>query len=734
MSQSIGAASLHLSVENQKFKQGLRTAAGDWLTFKAGIESAAIDLSGIGKQSANSLFNPATLASLAALFASLRTKSASAGAGVKTAGDEAGRGVAKLKNAVQVYTQIVNVGAGATRDLAKLAGTATAAISAGLPRAISNNTSAVRVFGDNARNAYAVATVGANNAGAEGKRYFNVLGNGAKQSQAALKATAKELPLLRSGIGSLSGLVAPLAIGTAGIFTGMAFGAFKFGAAAIEAASSVEDLLVDFKVMLGSATEAKKLFGDIKQLADATPFEPTELANAAKLLLSVGVNARDMTGVLTALGDVAGGSAERLKAVVSIYSQAANTGKVTGETLNRLAENNIALTSNLAKVLGVSASEVAGLASENKISFVTLQKAINDATGEGGRFFGLMDQKSRTLSGLLSTLKGNWEGFLAAAGQIAIDEFGLKSLVAGLASGLDSATKNAEALRPMFRQIAQISGHMAKSGLLFAESIILAGASLADSVKTADKWIYRAKVLWNTVTLPGQIAADAILGQTQTVKMEGDPQTAYETAKQMIDALRKGFADFGTFGQRGTFTDEIWKSIKADGVKRAAEAGGILGLAFKKAFENSGKIKLGKEGLTADQIKLVADLRKEFDPLAAAMKDIDQLKLIRSRGGFGDTGIAKAANQPLFDFGVAQILEKIAGNVESIDLRASASAMGSVDAVQSIVDAQNQRRFASKPEDKIVEAINRQIERQQAVIDEARRLRELFEGRKIPVI
>jgi tape measure domain-containing protein len=150
--------------------------------------------------------------------------------------------------------------------------------------------------------------------------------------------------------------------------------------------------------MLGDAAKAKELFADIRELAAKTPLETKDLADAAKSLLGVGIAADQIVPTLKALGDLAGGQGEKLQRVAQIYGKVREEGKVSVETLQQLAENGIPLTDAFAKVLKKSAAEVRGLAEEGKVGFSDFQRAILSATGEGGRFFGLMDERARRLT------------------------------------------------------------------------------------------------------------------------------------------------------------------------------------------------------------------------------------------------------------------------------------------------------------------------------------------------
>lgn len=546
-----------------------------------------------------------------------------------------------------------------------------------------------------------------------------------------LKRASAEIKGFKAQFSSFSSSFTPITAGIGALGAGLgALGIGKFVGEMIGAASSVEDLLVDFEVMLGSAKEAEQLFGKIKKLADSTPFEPTELANAAKLLLSVGIAASDITGTLEALGDVAGGSAEKFKTVVSVYSKVASSQKAQGDVLAQLADNNISITQNLAKVMGVSVTQVAQLASEGKITFGTFQKAINDATAEGGRFYGFMEKRSRTLSGLISTLKGNYEGLLASVGKIVIEEFGLKSWVAGLAGGLDSASKNAEVLRPLIKELGVSFKGMAFGVMTFGFAVAKSVASVADAVgsieNSGQRLANRFQLLirpFQTMIALAEVANFELTGKRDGINSEG---VATKAVAQVEAEFKKAMAALDSFFTKENFLEKIFREQRESAAREAAKLGGFLGRTMASAIKNSGKINVSKDILSGDDYKRLAAMRDEFDPFSKAKKDIASLQRLDALGGF--------ANDPnLLPLALQKIVEGLADLGTKMDLRTTAAMKDSLDATNAIIDARNRSTF-DKPQDRMVAAIARVEQRMQQQIKEAQRLHDLIKNKQIPGI
>ncbi len=64
---------------------------------------------------------------------------------------------------------------------------------------------------------------------------------------------------------------------------------------------SLEQTAVAFETMLGSATQAQAMMGQLSKFAAETPFEFPEIANAGKQLLAFGISAQEIQPTLRSL-------------------------------------------------------------------------------------------------------------------------------------------------------------------------------------------------------------------------------------------------------------------------------------------------------------------------------------------------------------------------------------------------------------------------------------------------
>jgi tape measure domain-containing protein len=254
-------------------------------------------------------------------------------------------------------------------------------------------------------------------------------------AQAAFKQTEGLIAGLQKQAQTASDSMRRMGESLTGIGTKLSLGVttpiLGFAGAALKAAANNEQLEVAFTTMLGSAEKAQSLMKDISDFSASTPFQFDEVVNAGRSLLAFGVNAEDVTDTLRRLGDVSSGVGAPLNEIATIYGKAKVSGRLFAADINELTGRGVPVIRELAKVLGVTESEVKKMVEAGKVGFPELEKVFQNLTNEGGQFAGLMEAQSQTLGGLFSTLKDNVALSLTAIGTQLIETFDLKTKLAG---------------------------------------------------------------------------------------------------------------------------------------------------------------------------------------------------------------------------------------------------------------------------------------------------------------
>lgn len=192
----------------------------------------------------------------------------------------------------------------------------------------------------------------------------------------------------KTGTALTVGLTTPLiALGTAGV---------KYNA-------QMEDFEANLTTLLGSADKAKDMLNDLKEMANTTPFETSDLLEATQMMLGFGLEANKTKGYLQMLGDVSMGNAEKLKSLTLAFSQIGASGKATMEDINQMIGAGFNPLFEISQKTGKSIGELRDEVSAGKISFEDIAGAMEIATSEGGRFYKSMENAAGTMNGKLSS-------------------------------------------------------------------------------------------------------------------------------------------------------------------------------------------------------------------------------------------------------------------------------------------------------------------------------------------
>ena len=173
----------------------------------------------------------------------------------------------------------------------------------------------------------------------------------------------------------------------------------------VQVRGEFQQLEVAFNTMLGSKEKANTLMSQLVETAAKTPFDLQGVANGAKQLLAYGTSAENVNGTLIRLGDIAAGLSIPLNDLVWLYGTTMTQGRLFTQDLRQFQGRGIPLADELAKQFGVTKDKVGELVTAGKIGFPEVQKAIEAMTNEGGKFGGLMEAQSKTITGQISNIE-----------------------------------------------------------------------------------------------------------------------------------------------------------------------------------------------------------------------------------------------------------------------------------------------------------------------------------------
>lgn len=224
----------------------------------------------------------------------------------------------------------------------------------------------------------------------------------------------RRLREVENGVKNTSKQIEQSGLGIEELFNHMTRAAAAFGAGftAKELISNIaqvrgefQQLEVAFKTMLGSEDKANALMQQLVKTAATTPFDLQGVANGAKQLLAYGENVENVNDDLIRLGNIAAGLSQPLGDIVYLYGTTMTQGRLYTADLNQFTGRGIPMIRELAKVFGVAEGEVKSLVEAGKVGFPEVQKVIQNLTNEGGMFYNLMQEQSKTITGQISNIE-----------------------------------------------------------------------------------------------------------------------------------------------------------------------------------------------------------------------------------------------------------------------------------------------------------------------------------------
>ena len=321
----------------------------------------------------------------------------------------------------------------------------------------------------------------------------------------SMKSSQKETDKLQQSINNL-------AKGAMAFFT--ISKAYEFSQKIIAVRSQFQQLEIAFGTMLKSKEKANALMAEMTDLAAKTPFGLQEVSEGAKRLLAFQVPAEEVTETLRRMGDVAAGLGVPMGQLIHVYGQVKAQGRLMTNDLYQFMNAGIPIIAELSKVVGKSETEIKDMVSAGKIGFAEVQAVIKGMTDEGGLFYNLMAEQSKTLSGQLSNLEDNFANVLNEIGKAT------EGIASGAISSVAFLVENYQTLGKVIAGLIATYG-MYKTAILVNSAIVAVNAEITKGWTIAQLAQYRgllllekAQKLLNTTMLsnPYVLVTTAVMG------------------------------------------------------------------------------------------------------------------------------------------------------------------------------------------------------------------------------
>ena len=322
-------------------------------------------------------------------------------------------------------------------------------------------------------------------------------------------------------------------------------GAQSFISQMVAVRSQFQQLEISFGTMLKSKEKANELMAQLTDLAAKTPFGLEEVSEGAKKLLAFQIPAQEVTETLRRMGDVASGLGVPMGQLIHVYGQVKAQGKLVTNDLYQFMNAGIPIIAELSKVVGKSETEIKDMVSAGKIGFTEIQAVIKNMTNEGGLFYNLMAEQSKSLGGQISNLKDNFDQMLNEIGKAS------EGIVSGAIKGVSFLVENYETIGKL------IAGIIVSYGTYRAALIATAAVQQVVAARTAGMtvaemahytWLVlveKAQKLLNLTMLanPYALAAAALVGLAAALWSLKESTDANAEATERHNQLRKEQAD-----------------------------------------------------------------------------------------------------------------------------------------------------------------------------------------------
>ncbi|MBA4541982.1 tape measure protein [Thermoactinomyces daqus] len=338
----------------------------------------------------------------------------------------------------------------------------------------------------------------------------------------------------------------------------------------------MEGAQTSFTTLLKSGEKAKDMIQQLQQIGVKSPFDFDSLSKSAKLLLSMGVNAKNVVPYIKKIGDAVaavGGSSEQMENVALAIAQISAKGKVSAEEMNQLAENGIPAWQILSEKMHKSTAELMKMGSDGKLLAKDVLPLLID--GLGDKFGGAMQKAANTFSGQLEQMKEQ-------------SELVLGKLFEPMFKGLETN------VLPRVNQALQTFSQGLKSGNLSAAIASLFPKSIAPDIHLALNWfdMFRndlKSMNWNYIGADIGYALKSAIGTVQGIGQALIDKISQEfksmDINQALTNLGSKVKDFA-IGFTGRFSEELQNAVKSG---NAAQLGKAIGDLLVSGLSSLGK-------------------------------------------------------------------------------------------------------------------------------------------------
>ncbi|MGN0237607.1 MAG: tape measure protein [Lepagella sp.] len=287
---------------------------------------------------------------------------------------------------------------------------------------------------------------------------------------------------------------------------------------------------------LAGTDKGNALFKEIKEYAVSTPMMMKDLAQGAQIMLAFNIEAEKVMPILKAIGDISMGDAQKFNSLTLAFSQMSATGKLMGQDLLQMINAGFNPLAVISEKTGKTIGELKEEMEKGKITTDKVTQAFMDATSEGGKFHGMLENQSKGIAGSISNLQGAIDDMMNEIGSAA------EGTIVTAVNATTSLVKNYEQVGRVL--VGVISTYGAYKAALIAVTACQGWASAAEAlhyywlvlVEKAQKML-NATMLSNPYVLVATLIAGvvaAMVSMKTEAELLKETEEEYEYQKQQV--------------------------------------------------------------------------------------------------------------------------------------------------------------------------------------------------------
>lgn len=310
------------------------------------------------------------------------------------------------------------------------------------------------------------------------------------------------------------------------------------------------------QVLLQSKMEADKLWNQTIELAVHSPFRVKELVTYTRQLAAYRIETNKLHDTTKRLADVSAGLGVDMQRLILAFGQVRAANFLRGTELRQFTEAGIPMLDELAKHFtilegkAISAGDVFEMISKRMVTFADVEAVFHRMTNEGGTFFEMQEEQSKTLAGMIANLHDSIDLMLNDIGK-SYDE-SIKGTVNFAKFFIENWKGVAEAIKLVLVALASYKiNQLVINSSLIAQAKAYGIVTAAEVKNLSIKELLRVKTMQLTTSMKGATAAWSaflsvnlpLLAATALLRVLWEIVSAAKEHKKALDDISKEYEE-----------------------------------------------------------------------------------------------------------------------------------------------------------------------------------------------